>query len=437
MSYDIAQQKIDLEEDLDVFWTCLTGAVVLIMQVGFAFLEAGCVRFKNMQSIMLKVVLNTAISIIMMWAVGYGIMFGTSTNSFIGNNEFFGKGYNKRTYGDFVFNSSLAAAANSIVSGGAAERMSFFGYILLSVFFSGWIYPVVISWCYNSNGWLKNLGYHDFAGSGAIHLTAGVGALVLTIMLKPRKDRFEKENLFKNASPIYICLSCLTLYMAWMCFNSGSSLALSKGAIYIVGRSVINTMIGGAVGGLTVFGLHYLINSNTNNRYSLIMMCNGNLAGLVAVTGSNDDIENWAACAIGVLGGFMYYICAKILHAIKVDDPVDAVPIHAGCGLLGSFCVGWFSRTTGIYYGFGAYQWGVQVLGCICFIGWSAAWHIVFILILSALKLLRVSDEVEEKGLDYEYCGGPAFYFEPIRDQEMISGRDSASNKPTRVIQTE
>ena len=140
---------------------------------------------------------------------------------------------------------------------------------------------------------MKNLGYHDFAGSGAIHLTAGVGALVLTIMLKPRKDRFEKENLFKNASPIYICLSCLTvilcsnskLYMAWMCFNSGSSLALSKGAIYIVGRSVINTMIGGAAGGLTVFGLHYLINSNTNNRYSLIMMCNGNLAGLVAVTG--------------------------------------------------------------------------------------------------------------------------------------------------------
>ncbi|CAK76318.1 unnamed protein product (macronuclear) [Paramecium tetraurelia] len=420
--YDIKQEIQHYEHDLDHFWTALTGAVVLIMQLGFAFLEGGCVRYRNIQSIIIKVYANTAISIIMMWIVGYGLMMGkTNDTQFNGISGFAGFRFkdHPESYADFIFNAALAAAANSIVSGGAAERMSIPGYIALSALFSGFIYPICIHWAFK--GWLYDLGYHDFAGSGAIHLTAGIGALVVTYMLRPRTNRFNPqfESQFKPANTTFICLSCLTLYMAWMCFNSGSTLALSDGSVFTVGNSIANTMVGGASGGLFVFFYHYFTNRNTDNQFSLVMVCNGNLAGLVAVTGSNDEIEQWAAFVIGIIGGIIYVLVAKILHKLHIDDPVDAIPIHAGCGLAGAMCPGWFDRRRGIYYEQGAYQWGVQVLGCVCFVAWSAAWHYAACRILEKMGLLRVNNTIELEGLDPTICGGHAFFYESIREQEM------------------
>ena len=139
------------------------------------------------------------------------------------------------------------------------------------------------------------------------------------------------------------------------------------------------------------------------------MMCNGNLAGLVAITGSADVVELWASFVIGILGGFAYIGVAKLLHALKVDDPVDAVPIHGGCGLLGASMPGWFDPERGILYGHGGLQWGYQLLGTVVFIGWSLVLHGIIVAILYSIGLMRVDDKTEEMGLDNAYCGGPAY----------------------------
>lgn len=184
-----------------------------------------------------------------------------------------------------VFNTSVASAANSIVSGGACERMTIPGYALISIFFSAFIYPVVIHWAYS--GWLFDMGYHDLAGSGAIHFVGAIGALMITILLKPRLSRYDetKAHLFEPSNTPFIALATLSLYVCWLFFNAGSTFAITGENGYIIGRAATNTMISGGSGGLAVMFLHYYLNRDTPNQFSLVMICNGMLAGLVAVTG--------------------------------------------------------------------------------------------------------------------------------------------------------
>lgn len=187
---------------------------------------------------------------------------------------------------EFAFQTAVATAATSIVSGGAAGRMTYGAYAALSVVFSAVIYPFCAHWGFGK-GWLMELGYHDYAGSATIHASAGMGALVTTIFLRPRRGRFNERlaDHFEPNNPTYIALSCLTLWMCWCFFNGGSSLGIANGASVFMSRAMMNTMISGASGALTVFFIYYLMNIGEKNRYSLVMVCNGNLAGLVAITG--------------------------------------------------------------------------------------------------------------------------------------------------------
>lgn len=204
------------------------------------------------------------------------------------------------------------------------------------------------------------MGYLDLAGSGTVHFMSALGALLLTVMLKPRRNRWTHEDQFNPSNIAYICLSCLSLYTCWIFFNAGSTLALSGEMGHVAARATTNTIIAGASGGITVVVLHYFLNQNDKRKkYSLVMICNGNLAGLVAVTGSCDLIELWAAFVIGILGGATYIGFAILMHKLQIDDPVDAFPIHGGCGLVGAQFPGWFSVEHGIFYGHSAYQWGV------------------------------------------------------------------------------
>ncbi|CAD8172509.1 unnamed protein product [Paramecium octaurelia] len=401
-----------LENTIDYFWTQFAGIVVLLMQLGFAFLEGGCVRYKNMQSIMIKVYLNTCIAVICWWLVGYGICMGSG--KFAGTDYYAGSNFaGTKNYSHWVLQTSVGAAANSIVSGGAVERMSIIGYCFLSVAFSSFIYPICAHWTWGG-GWLQDLGYIDLAGSGTIHFMSALGALVLTVMLGARKNRWNEKyaNEFNPSNTTYICLSTLSLYTCWIFFNAGSTTALSGTMAYAAGRATTNTIIAGASGGLTLMVLHYYKNRNEKSKFSLVMICNGNLAGLVAVTGSCDGIELWAAFVIGILGGLTYWGFGILMHKFKVDDPVDAFPIHGGCGLIGAQFPGWFNTEKGIFYGHGAKQWGIQLLGTVVWLGWSVVLHAVVIFVLKILGLLNVTPEVEEKGLDYAQCGGGGFDYQ-------------------------
>lgn len=250
------------------------------------------------------------------------------------------------------------------------------------------------------------MGYLDLAGSGTVHFMSAVGALVLTVFLRPRKNRWEKEAEFGPSNTTYICLATLSLYTCWIFFNAGSTLALSGEMGFAAGRATTNTIIAGSSGGLTVMALHYLMNLKEKHRYSLVMICNGNLAGLVAVTGSCDLVELWAAVVIGILGGLAYIGCVKVIHWLKIDDPVDVFAIHGACGFIGAQFPGWFSTEHGIFYGHSARQWGVQVLGLVVWLGWSLVLHALCCVILLLAGAFRESEEVEEKGLDNALCGG-------------------------------
>lgn len=282
--------------------------------------------------------------------VGYGIAFGSKYTPFVGQSNFGDDGFvGTFNFSNWVFQTALAAAANSIVSGGAAERMTFFGYVGLSLVFSGIIYPFAAHWGFG-NGFLMSMGYHDFAGSGTIHAVGGVGALMTTLMLKPRKGRYESKHSdqFEANNPTFICLGTLSvrtislygkLWTCWIFFNAGSTLSVTNGQNVVMARAAMNTMLSGSSGALTVFLTNYYMNVTSTSRYNLVMLCNGNLAGLVAITAyviicdtlttrSCDNVEPWAAFTIGILGGFAYMFANRLLHHLQIDDPIDAVPVH-------------------------------------------------------------------------------------------------------------
>ena len=186
--------------------------------------------------------------------------------------------------------------------------MTFIGYIILSIFFSSWIYPVAAHWTFGT-GWLKNMGYKDLAGCASIHMLGGMGALMCTIVLKPRADRWNPKysEHFEPSNIPFITLACLSLYVCWMYFNAGAeSVYIDNG--HLIGLIGMNTFISGAAGALSVFIIFYIMNSRNSKRYSLLMLCNGNLAGLVAITGMANHVEPWAAAAIGTLAGGWYLI---------------------------------------------------------------------------------------------------------------------------------
>ncbi|CAD8127899.1 unnamed protein product [Paramecium sonneborni] len=400
-----------LKESIDIGYLCICAAFVLLMQVGFAFLEGGCLRYKDMQSIMIKIFMNTCVTIVIWWVVGYGIAFGSDSKEFVGSSVYVGFDMkHSKHLGEFAFQTAVASAATSIVSGGAAGRMTYIGYFILSVVFSSVIYPFCAHWGFG-HGWLMELGYHDYAGSGTIHASAGMGALMTTMILKPRNQRFNPKYAehFEPNNPIYITLACLSLWVCWCFFNGGSSLGIANGASVFMSRAIMNTFIAGASGALTVFFIFYLMNIDQTNRYSLVMICNGNLAGLVAITGPCDNVDAWAAFVIGILGGIMMVFANRVLFNLQIDDPVDAISIHFACGMLGANLVSWFDMDTGIVYGKGGYQFAVQMLGSFIYIGWSALIHLITLLFIEKIGFLRVTLEEENEGLDIATTGSCAY----------------------------
>ncbi len=414
-----------LAASLDVGWTLIAAALVFFMQAGFAMVETGFTRAKNAGNIIMKNLMDFSLGTPIFWLVGFGIMFG-GLNPFFGGFEFFadgvaGPGYDWTT---LIFQTVFCATAATIVSGAMAERTKFSAYCIYSMVISAVIYPISGHWIWGG-GWLSELGFHDFAGSTAVHMVGGVAALVGAAILGPRIGKYTgdgKARAIPGHSLTLGALGCFILWFCWFGFNGGSTVALSGSNAEVAARVFVTTNMAAAIATVTVMCITWL----RYKKPDVSMTLNGSLAGLVAITAGCDMVTPAGAVAIGVISGFAVVFGIEFVdQKLKVDDPVGAVGVHCINGALGTILTGLFAyyapasvevERAGLLYGGGARFLGIQTLGVAAVIVWVAVAMTAVFRIINATIGLRVSPEEELMGLDKPEHGLSSAYadFMPI-----------------------
>jgi Amt family ammonium transporter len=417
---------------LDFMWLLICGALVMFMQAGFAILEAGACKEGTAGLILTKNVMDVCIGTIVWYVWGYAFAYGApeDPNEIIGHTN--AVGYAMLTVDgdetitgtahlrDWFFQWAFCATAATIVSGGVAERIRFHAYIIYSLVMTGIIYPVIVWWTWSGNGWLSkgdgDVGYSDFAGSGIVHLTGGMGALVGAAILRPRLGRFDYEppddkvdsptknaveevtekNKRENWAPhnlAFVVIGTFILWFGWYGFNCGSTLAFSSVEIATQASLVaMNTTISASTGGLTLFIIRLF---RTGFKYDLAGACNGILVGLVAVCAGVGDVYPWGALVLGILGGVAHEIASFTLEKLKVDDPLDAFAVHGAGGMIGLIMRPILDRKgpQGTML-----AWNVAGLLTIC--AWSGGISAMVFLPMKLAGVLRISKKEEVEGED-------------------------------------
>ena len=426
-------------------WVLIAAALVFFMQAGFAILESGLTRAKNAGNIIMKNLMDFCIGTPIYWFIGFGIMFGTG--SLVGGIDLFTRGdYSAVTpdgvpfYAFFIFQTVFCATAATIVSGAMAERTDFRAYCIYSAIISLIVYPVSGHWIWGG-GWLADMGFHDFAGSCAVHMVGGCAALVGAIVLGPRIGKYDKNGKPRAIPGHNLTMAALGVFILWFCwfgFNGGSTVAMEG-----------TTVAAGGVGEITMGALAGSVFSTTSlcaavativammftwikyKKPDVSMSLNGTLAGLVMVTASTDCIDMYGAAIEGIIAGIAVVVGIEFIDKVlKVDDPVGAVGVHGVNGFLGTLCVGLFSTGQngvgkGLFYGGGFTQLGIQALGIICVLAWVGVMMTITFTILKHTVGLRVAPEIEIAGLDQAEHGLASAYagFE-ISTSELTSDSD-------------
>lgn len=414
---------------VDTVWVLLGAAMVFFMQAGFAMVETGLTRAKNAGNIVMKNLMDFSLGSIVFWIVGFGLMFGVSASGFIGTPDFFVQGDYATgdipSYAFFIFQTMFCATAATIVSGAMAERTKFSSYCIYSIIISAVIYPISGHWIWGG-GWLAGLGFHDFAGSTAVHMVGGVAALVGAKILGARIGKYDKDGKPKAILGHSITLAALgvfILWFAWFGFNGCSTLSASGDATPLMGKIFTTTSISAAaasIGAMLITWLRY-------KKPDVSMTLNGALAGLVAITAGCDTVEPWAAAIIGLIAAFVVVFGVEFVDKkLKVDDPVGAVAVHGFCGAVGTILVGVFATEGGLLYTGDASFLGVQALGVVCVAAWVAVTMAIVFQILKHTNGLRVSKAEELAGLDIEEHGLASGYadFMPAVSTDFIVTND-------------
>jgi ammonium transporter, Amt family len=414
-----------LHTGLDTIWVVLTAAMILLMEGGFALLEAGFVRHKNNVNIIMKVFADITLGTLCFYVLGFGLMYGADFFGLIGTTGFTIKG--DLSHLDFsisletfwLFQAAFVIAVISIVSGAVAERINFQAYLLYIILMTALIYPIAGHWIWGG-GWLGELGMLDFAGSAVIHALGGFSALAAAMFIGPRKGKFTAEGTSTIALPSNLPLASVgafLLWFGWFGFNAGSTLSATDVRI---GHIAIVTMLSAASGGAAAL-LYTLFRYNRSDAPSVI---NGSLAGLVGITAGCAFVSDQAAIFIGAVSGLLMIAATNWLEAKRIDDPVGAFPVHAASGIWGTLAVGLFAADGGLLHGGGWQLLGVQALGLVVFCVWG------FVLTWLGLKLIqlivpvRAKEEEEEIGLDISYHGIMAAY----QEHEFINHEYSYPN---------
>ena len=422
-------------------WFLIGAALVFFMQAGFAMVETGFTRAKNAGNIIMKNLMDFCIGTVVLVLLGFSLMMaedyvfglvGVPNLEILTDFGAFLKGGNAPS---FVFNLVFCATAATIVSGSMAERTKFVSYCIYSGVISLFVYPIEAGWVWNSQGWLAQLGFHDFAGSAAIHAVGGITALIGAIMVGPRLGKYVKDQTGKvkkvNAIPGHSitlgALGCFILWFGWYGFNGaaawdGNSLA----SIFVT------TTIAPAVATCTTMLYTWI----KNGKPDVSMCLNGSLAGLVGVTAGCDAVDALGSAIIGIVSGILVVVVVETLDLkLHIDDPVGAVGVHLANGVWGTLAVGLLANPAapagleGLLYTGSFRLLGIQTLGIIAILAWTAVTMILTFLIIRKTVGLRVSKEEEIKGLDRTEHGLPSAYADFVPAVESLNyGYESAMN---------
>ncbi|XP_014289420.1 putative ammonium transporter 1 [Halyomorpha halys] len=406
-SYNETMEFVELKKDIDDMFLLINGIIVSFMQAGFACLESGAVRTKNTTNIMMKNLLDLFICSIFYYLIGFPLAYGNGS-SFIGLTYWAGNDFQESRLAFWFFQFVFAATAATILSGAVAERCNFIAYIVYSGVISGFVYPVVSHWAWHEEGWMKKMGYKDFAGSGVVHALAGMASFVAASFLGPRKGRFPGQPISGHSTPL-LGLGALLLISGFLAFNGGSLGQISgPGDSELVARSMVSTIFGGTGAAIValVFGRCL---SDAPWPFSFTLNCT--LAGMVSVCGGPEVYNSWSAMIVGGIGSIVYIGFHLLITYIKVDDPLDASPLHFGAGAWGVLARPIFENDGLIYGNIKDFPTKItnNIIGVLAIMAWSAGSSIILFGALKVTGFLRISEEEEIIGLDLSKHGENAY----------------------------
>ena len=383
---------------IDQLWLLLCSGLVFLMQAGFMCLESGLTRAKNSINVAVKNIADFGVSVALFWGFGYGIMFGISQAGWIGTSDFFPSAQEGQSsmIVFFLYQAMFCGTATTIISGAVAERLKFSVYLIIATLVSGIIYPVFGHWAWNSSGWLKQLGFIDFAGSTVVHSLGAWISLATLILIGARQGRFSasgKINKIQGTNLPFAVLGALLLWVGWLGFNGGSTLALNNQVPGII----LNTVLSGVAGMLTAT----LYSQWQYGRIEVEELINGSIAGLVAITACCNLVATPLAIVVGGTGAMVAQLVSYSLKRWRIDDAVDAVAVHGGAGIWGTLCVALFGQLEIIATDLNRIsQLGVQFLGITVVSFWAFGLTFILLKLLNFFLVLRVSPEAEELGLN-------------------------------------
>ena len=409
--------------DTEVFgvWFLIGAALVFWMQAGFAMVEAGFTRAKNTGNIIMKNLMDFCIGTVVFVIIGAGLLLGEDLIGFIGKPGFdIFTSYESFDWSSFVFNLVFCATTATIVSGAMAERTRFISYCIYSAVISALIYPIEAHWIWGG-GWLSQIGFHDYAGSTAIHMVGGIAALIGAALLGPRIGKFERDekgkvvkvNAFPGHNITIGALGVFILWFGWYGFNGAAATNVAE-----LGSIFLTTTIAPAVATVTCMIFTWI----KYKKPDISMCLNASLAGLVAITAPCDVTDALGATIIGIVAGILVVFGVWFLdYKLHVDDPVGAVAVHCLNGIWGTIAVGLFATSSspafetagikeGLFYGGGFEQLGLQLTGFAAVAGWTVVTITIAFLIIKAIFGLRVTEEEEITGLDVTEHGLTSAY---------------------------
>ena len=389
-------------------WFLIGAALVFWMQAGFAMVEAGFTRAKNTGNIIMKNLMDFCIGTVVFILIGFSLLLGEDLIGLIGKPGFdIFTSYADFDWSNFVFNLVFCATTATIVSGAMAERTKFLSYCIYSAVISALIYPIEAHWIWGG-GWLSQLGFHDFAGSCAIHMVGGISALIGAALLGPRIGKYTKDesgkiikvNAFPGHNITIGALGVFILWLGWYGFNGAAATSVEQ-----LGSIFVTTTIAPAIATVVCMIFTWI----KYGKPDVSMCLNASLAGLVSITAGCDVTDAFGAIVIGAVSGVLVVFGVWLLdYKLRVDDPVGAVAVHCLNGIWGTLAVGLFATTsapgndsyTGLFYGGGFQLFGLQLLGFASVAAWTAVTITITFLIIKATVGLRVTEEEEIVGLD-------------------------------------
>ena len=391
-----------LELAINLVWVMMASFLVFFMHAGFTMVESGFTRAKNALNIIMKNFLTMSLGPLVYFFIGFGIMFGDSKAGLFGSKGFMLSGREDLDF--FVFQVMFAATCATIISGAVAERIRLRNYVQIVILMVAIVYPVVGHWVWNG-GWLAAMGFTDFAGSTVVHLTGATAAFISVLFLGPRIGKYTGKQV--NVIPAHNmplgAVGVFVLWLGWFGFNGGSTLAADPQLVpHVIAATLLSTSAS-----LLAAGLY------TKIRYGKIdpsLSLNGVLGGLVGITAGAAEISLGGSIIVGMFSGVILVIGVRFLETkVRVDDPVGAIAVHGICGIWGTLAIGLFSTSTGLFYGGGLIQLGVQALGVLAVSLWAMGIIGIALFIITRIAPIRVSEKEEISGLDFTEHGSNAY----------------------------